>query len=157
NYHHQRFRANFFRQQHRNGIVIRRIRTEIPTFEALQLPHIYSQLIMEKRGLILMVGSTGSGKSTSLAAMLHYRNTHGNGHIITIEDPIEYIYEPQNCLFSQRELGIDTYSYGVALKNALRQSPDVIVIGEIRDRETMENALLFCETGHLCIATLHAS
>jgi len=156
-YHKERFRANFFRQQHKNGIVIRRIRTDIPSIESLKLPPIYSKLIMEKRGLILMVGSAGAGKSTSLAAMLNYRNQHGDGHVVTIEDPIEYIYEPRGCIFTQRELGIDTYSYGNALKNALRQSPDVIVIGEIRDRDTMENALLFCETGHLCIATLHAN
>ncbi len=156
-YHGKRFRANFFHQQHNRGIVIRRIRVEIPTFESLGLPEIYGKLIMEKRGLVLMVGASGAGKSTSLAAMLGYRNQYGSGHIITVEDPIEFIHEHKNCIFTQREIGIDTYSYGTALKNALRQTPDVIVIGEIRDRETMESAIQFCETGHLCVATLHAN
>lgn len=152
-----RFRANFFRQMHNSGLVIRRIKVKIPTTDELKLPSIYKDTIMEKRGLILMVGGTGAGKSTSLASMLEYRNENGSGHVITVEDPIEFIHEHKNCLFTQREIGIDTYSYNVALKNALRQSPDVIVIGEIRDRETMESALIFCETGHLCVATLHAN
>jgi twitching motility protein PilU len=125
--------------------------------EELDLPKIYGDLIMEKRGLLLLVGATGSGKSTSLAAMLGHRNNHGSGHIVTIEDPIEYIHEHKNCIFTQRDVGIDTYSFGIALKNTLRQAPDVIVIGEIRDRETMEHAIIFSETGHLCIATLHAN
>ncbi len=153
----ERFRANFFRQQHHTGMVIRRIKTEIPTVESLNLPKVYQDIIMERRGLVLLVGSVGSGKSTSLSAMLEHRNMNGSGHIITIEDPIEFVHDHSGCIFTQREIGIDTYSYGIALKNALRQSPDVIVIGEIRDRETMENALLFCETGHLCLATLHAN
>ncbi len=153
----ERFRANIFQQKHSAGIVIRHISSEIPSFEELRLPEAYKKLILEKRGLILLVGSTGSGKSTSLAAMLNYRNHYGDGHIITIEDPIEYIHEHKSCIFTQREIGIDTYSYGIALKNALRQSPDVVVIGEIRDRETMENAMLFCETGHLVVATLHSN
>lgn len=157
NFHSKRFRANFFYQQHNPGIVIRRIRTDIPTPESLSLPEVYKKLIMEKRGLVLMVGAAGSGKSTSMASMLGHRNNTGSGHIITVEDPIEYIHEHKGCIFTQREIGIDTYSYATALKNALRQTPDVIVIGEIRDRETMENALIFCETGHLCLATLHAN
>ena len=156
-FHNKRFRANFFYQQHKPGVVIRRIRTDIPTPESLALPEVYKRMILEKRGLVLMVGAAGSGKSTSLAAMLGFRNNNGSGHIITIEDPIEYIHEHKGCIFTQREIGIDTYSYATALKNALRQTPDVIVIGEIRDRETMENALIFCETGHLCLATLHAN
>lgn len=152
-----RFRMNVFRQRKQTGIVLRRILTQIPSLEALQLPNIYGDLILEKRGLILLVGATGSGKSTSLAAMLGYRNIHGSGHVITVEDPIEFMHEHNKCIFSQRDVGIDTYSFGIALKNMLRQSPDVIVIGEIRDRETMEHAIVFSETGHLCIATLHAN
>jgi twitching motility protein PilU len=151
-----RFRINLFRQQQHSGMVIRRIETAIPTIESLNLPKIYSELIMEPRGLILVVGSTGSGKTTSLAAMAGHRNRHGYGHMLTIEDPIEYIHEHQNCIVSQRDVGVDTYSFGMALKNALRQRPDVVIIGEIRDRETMEHALHFSETGHLCVATLHA-
>ncbi len=152
-----RFRVNIFRQRKQTAMVLRRISTEIPTLEQLGLPEIYSDLVLEKRGLILLVGATGSGKSTSLAAMLGHRNMNGSGHIVTVEDPIEFIHEHNKCVISQRDLGIDTYSFGVALKNALRQSPDVIVIGEIRDRETMEHAIVFAETGHLCIATLHAN
>ncbi|MEQ1789839.1 MAG: PilT/PilU family type 4a pilus ATPase, partial [Rickettsiales bacterium] len=152
-----RFRMNVFRQRKQTGIVLRHIRTAIPSMEELDLPKIYGDLIMEKRGLLLLVGATGSGKSTSLAAMLGHRNNHGSGHIVTIEDPIEYIHEHKNCIFTQRDVGIDTYSFGIALKNTLRQAPDVIVIGEIRDRETMEHAIIFSETGHLCIATLHAN
>ena len=152
-----RFRVSLFHQKGELGMVTRMIKSSIPTFEELTLPPIYSDFIMGKRGLLLMVGATGSGKSTSLASMLDYRNTHGDGHVLTIEDPIEYFHEHKGCIITQREVGVDTYSYGMALKNALRQSPDVIMIGEIRDRETMDNAILFCETGHLVVATLHAN
>jgi len=152
-----RFRVNIFRQRQNIGIVLRRIHTVIPTIESLGLPAIYSDLIMEKRGLILVVGPTGAGKSTSLAAMLEHRNLHSSGHIVTVEDPIEFIHEHRNCIITQRDVGIDTYSFGISLKNALRQSPDIIVIGEIRDKETMEHAIVFAETGHLCLATLHAN
>lgn len=152
-----RFRVNAFRQRKQTGLVLRRIRTDIPSIKQLSLPEVYSDLVMEKRGLILIVGATGSGKSTSMAAMLGHRNNHGAGHVVTVEDPIEFIHEHNRCIFTQRDVGIDTYSFGIALKNALRQSPDVIVIGEIRDRETMEHAINFSETGHLCIATLHAN
>ena len=152
-----RFRINAYRQQQHTALVIRRIETQIPEAEALGLPKAYQELAMLKRGLILIVGQTGCGKSTSLAAMLHHRNLHGTGHIITIEDPIEFIHTPINCIISQRDIGIDTYSYGMALKNALRQKPDVILIGEIRDRDAMEHALNFSETGHLCLATLHSN
>ena len=152
-----RFRINAYRQQQHNAMVIRRIQTDIPTPQELHLPKAYTDLIMKKRGLVLVVGPTGSGKSTSLAAMIDYRNTNGNDHIITIEDPVEYLHRHKNCIISQRDVGIDTYSYGMALKNALRQQPDVILIGEIRDRETMEHAISFAETGHLCVATLHAN
>lgn len=153
----ERFRVNLFKQRHRVGLVVRMIKSVIPSFEELGLPKIFGDFILEKRGLVLMVGATGSGKSTSLAAMLEYRNTNGSGHIVTVEDPIEYIFAHKNCIFTQREIGIDTYSYGIGLKSALRQSPDVLAIGEIRDRETLENALLFSETGHLVVATLHAN
>jgi twitching motility protein PilU len=152
-----RMRINLFRQRQHTGMVIRRIRTEIPTLTSLKLPKEYGQMIMEKRGLVLVVGPTGSGKSTTLASMLGHRNEHGYGHIVTIEDPIEFIHEHNNCIITQRDVGIDTYSFGIGLKNALRQMPDVIVIGEIRDRETMEHAIVFAETGHLCLATLHAN
>ncbi len=152
-----RMRINLFRQRQHTGMVIHRIHTEIPTLESLKLPATYGELIMEKRGLILVVGPTGSGKSTTLASMLGYRNQHGYGHIVTIEDPIEFIHDHNNCIITQRDVGIDTYSFGIGLKNALRQMPDVIVIGEIRDRETMEHAIVFAETGHLCLATLHAN
>lgn len=151
-----RFRINAYKQQHTTAIVVRRIQTAIPTMESLNLPRPYADLAMEKRGMVLVVGPTGSGKSTSLASMIGYRNMYGNGHIITIEDPIEFIHTHQGCIISQRDVGIDTYSYGMALKNALRQSPDVVLIGEIRDRETMEHAMNFSETGHLVLATLHA-
>lgn len=157
NDHNQRFRANFYRQQQLPGAVIRRIKTQIPKPEELGLPPSYTTAVMEKTGLVLVVGPTGSGKSSSLASMLHHRNQNGSGHIIIIEDPIEYVHQNQNCIFIQREVGMDTGSYKTALKNALRQSPDVVVIGEIRDRDTMENALHFSETGHLCLATLHAN
>jgi twitching motility protein PilU len=151
-----RFRLNLFRQQQHSGVVIRRIETIIPAIEALGLPKTYSDLIMENRGLVLVVGATGSGKTTSLAAMADHRNRHGFGHILTIEDPIEFVHKHQQCIITQRDIGVDTYSFGMALKNALRQRPDVVIIGEIRDRETMEHALHFSETGHLCVATLHA-
>ena len=152
-----RFRINVFRQQQHDGLVIRRIQNEIPTIESLGLSPIYADLILAKRGLILVVGPTGSGKSTSLAAMVGHRNRHGDGHIITVEDPIEFVHRHGRCIITQRDVGIDTYSFAIALKNALRQRPDVIVIGEVRDREVMEQALYFAETGHLCIATLHAN
>ena len=152
-----RFRVNLFRQRQNTGIVMRRIQTQIPSLEELSLPPIYGNLIMERRGLILVVGPTGSGKSTSLASMLNHRNLHGSGHVVTVEDPVEFIIEHKNCIITQRDIGIDTYSFGIGLKNALRQTPDVIVIGEIRDKETMEHAIVFSETGHLCLATLHAN
>ncbi len=152
-----RFRINIFRQQQHSGIVVRRIQTRIPTPDSLGLPKIYNNIIMEQRGLVLVVGPTGAGKSTSLAAMIGHRNQQGYGHIVTIEDPVEFIHSHQGCIITQRDIGIDTYSFGTALKNVLRQRPDVVVIGEIRERETMEYALHFAETGHLCVATLHAS
>jgi twitching motility protein PilU len=151
------FRVNVFKQRQHLGLVLRYIRHHIPSLDTLGLPNIYKELILKKRGLVLVVGQTGSGKSTSLASMIAYRNQHGSGHIITIEDPIEFVHEKVNCLITQRDVGIDTYSYGMALKNTLRQRPDVIVIGEVRDRETMEHAITFSETGHLCLATLHAN
>ncbi len=152
-----RLRINLFRQRSNTGMVLRRIHTEIPSLKSLSLPDIYAHLAMERRGLILLVGSTGSGKSTSLASMLEHRNLNASGHIITIEDPIEFLLEHKKCIITQRDIGIDTYSFSIGLKNALRQAPDVIVIGEIRDREAMEHAITFAETGHLCIATLHAN
>lgn len=152
-----RFRVNVFRQQAHDGIVIRRIENNIPNFETLRLPAIYGELAMEKRGLILVSGQTGSGKSTSLAAMVGHRNTYGQGHIITVEDPIEFVHQHGKCIVTQRDVGLDTYSYALALKNALRQRPDMVVIGEVRDREVMEQAIYFAETGHLCIATIHAN
>jgi twitching motility protein PilU len=151
-----RFRVNAYRQQQHTSIVIRRIQTTIPSLESLNLPKIYHEMIMEPRGLVLVAGATGSGKTTSLAAMVGYRNIHGYGHILTVEDPIEFIHAHNKCIISQRDVGVDTYSIGMALKNALRQRPDVVLIGEIRDRESMEHALHFAETGHLCVATLHA-
>jgi twitching motility protein PilU len=152
-----RFRVNVFQQQMYPAMVIRHIKNQVPTLESLGLPKVYNTQIMKKRGLILLVGQTGCGKSTSLAAMIEHRNEHGNGHIITIEDPIEFLHQHKNCIVSQRDVGIDTFSFGMALKNTLRQNPDVILIGEIRDRETMEHAITFAETGHLCLATLHAN
>jgi len=152
-----RFRVSAFMQRNHPGMVIRRIEMQIPTADELQLPETIKDLAMTKRGLILFVGATGSGKSTSLAAMIGYRNKNGSGHIITIEDPIEFVHEHQNCIITQREVGIDTESFEVALKNTLRQAPDVILIGEIRTRETMEHAIAFAETGHLCMGTLHAN
>ncbi len=152
-----RFRVNVMRQQGHLAIVIRRIQMEIPSLDELQLPKMYSDLVMMKRGLILIVGPTGSGKTTSLAAMVGHRNKFGSGHIITVEDPIEFVHKHDQCIISQRDVGLDTYSYTIALKNALRQRPDMVVIGEIRDREVMEQAIHFAETGHLCLATLHAN
>jgi len=152
-----RFRVNAFVQQGRVGGVLRTIETTIPTFEKLGLPEQLKQIVMSKRGLVLMVGATGSGKSTSLAAMLGYRNQNSRGHIITIEDPVEYVHPHGGCMVTQREVGVDTQSWEHALKNTLRQAPDVIQIGEIRARETMEYAVNFAETGHLVLSTLHAN
>lgn len=152
-----RFRINAFRQQGQPGLVIRVINSDIPSLESLGLPQQLQQLIMEKRGLILFVGGTGSGKSTSLAGLIGYRNQHSQGHIITIEDPIEFMHPHQGCIVTQREVGVDTESYEMALKNTLRQAPDVILIGEIREKSTMEHAVTFAETGHLCLSTLHAN
>ena len=152
-----RFRVNLYRQQGHTGIVIRRIQIDIPKLDELSLPPVYGELAMLRRGLVLVVGPTGAGKTTSLAAMVGHRNTHGSGHIITVEDPIEYVHAHNRCIVTQRDIGIDTYSYAIALKNALRQRPDMVVVGEIRDREVMEQALYFAETGHLCVATLHAN
>jgi twitching motility protein PilU len=152
-----RFRVNTFMQQGRVGIVLRTIKSEIPTLAQLQLPMILSDLSMTKRGMIIVVGATGSGKSNTLAAMIGYRNEHSQGHIVTIEDPVEFVHPHKSCIITHREVGVDTESWGVALKNTLRQAPDVIMIGEIRDRETMEHAVAFAETGHLCVATLHSN
>lgn len=152
-----RFRVNAFVQQGRSGAVLRIIPTKIPTFEELNLPPVLRDLVMTKRGLVLMVGGTGSGKSTTLAAMIGYRNANSYDHIITIEDPVEFVHQHQNCLITQREVGIDTASWDNALINTLRQAPNVILIGEIRQRETMEHAINFSETGHLCMSTLHAN
>ena len=152
-----RFRVNIFRQRNEISIVARNIKLDIPTFEELKLPPILLDVIMEKRGLVLFVGATGSGKSTTLAALIDHRNTNTSGHIITIEDPIEYVHPHKKSIINQREVGVDTRSFHAALKNTLRQAPDVILIGEIRDRETMEHALAFAETGHLAISTLHAN
>jgi len=152
-----RFRVNAFTQRSSVGVVLRVIRSEIPLLEDLNLPPILKDIAMTKRGLVIFVGATGSGKSTSLAAMVGYRNKNSHGHIITIEDPIEFVHNHINCIVTQREVGVDTDSYEVALKNTLRQAPDVILIGEIRDRETMEHAIAFAETGHLCLSTLHAN
>ena len=152
-----RFRVNTFMQQGRVGIVVRTIKSEIPTLEQLQLPGILSDVAMTKRGLVIVVGATGSGKSNTLAAMIGYRNENSQGHIVTIEDPVEFVHPHKNCIISHREIGVDTEGWEVALKNTLRQAPDVIMIGEIRDRETMEHAVTFAETGHLCVATLHAN
>jgi twitching motility protein PilU len=152
-----RFRVNCFVQQGYVGMVCRVITTTIPNFEDLKLPMVLKEVAMTKRGLVLFVGGTGSGKSTSLAAMIGYRNENSNGHIITIEDPVEYVHPHRNCIVTQREVGVDTESWEAALKNTLRQAPDVILIGEIRDREVMEHAIAFAETGHLCLGTLHAN
>lgn len=152
-----RFRVSAFYQRELPGAVIRRIETHIPTFDELQLPEVLKDLALAKRGLVLVVGATGSGKSTTMAAMTGYRNTQSSGHILTVEDPIEFVHPHQGCIVTQREVGLDTQSYEVALKNSLRQAPDMILIGEIRSRETMEYAMTFAETGHLCMATLHAN
>ncbi len=152
-----RFRVNCFVQQGLVGAVLRVITTSIPNFEDLKLPPVLKDVAMTKRGLVLFVGGTGSGKSTSLAALIGYRNENSHGHIITIEDPVEYVHPHRNCVITQREVGVDTDSWHSALKNTLRQAPDVILIGEIRDMEVMEHAIAFAETGHLCLGTLHAN
>ena len=152
-----RFRVNIFKQRNEVSIVARNIKLDIPRFEDLKLPPVLLETIMQKRGLVLFVGATGSGKSTSLAALIDYRNRNASGHIITIEDPVEYVHRHKKSIINQREVGVDTRSFQAALKNTLRQAPDVILIGEIRDRETMEHALAFADTGHLAISTLHAN
>ena len=152
-----RFRVNAFTQRGSGGMVLRVINSEIPKFEDLNLPKVLSDVSMTKRGLVIFVGGTGSGKSTSLAAMVGYRNHNSYGHIVTIEDPIEFVHNHGNCIVTQREVGVDTETYEIALKNTLRQAPDVILIGEIRERETMEHGIAFAETGHLCLSTLHAN
>jgi twitching motility protein PilU len=152
-----RFRVNVFVQQQHTGMVIRTIPADIPSFKTLALPEILKEIVMTKRGLVLVVGATGSGKSTSLAAMIDHRNATSPGHIITVEDPVEFVHQSQQSLITHREVGIDTHSWHHALKNTLRQAPDVILIGEIRDAETMEHAIAFAETGHLCLGTLHAN
>ena len=152
-----RFRVNAFVQQGRIGLVLRTITTRIPTVEELGIPEVLKDVVMTKRGLLIMVGATGSGKSTTLAALIGHRNENSYGHIVTIEDPVEYVHPHRNCIVTQREVGVDTSDWSAALKNTLRQAPDVILIGEIRDRETMDHAIAFAETGHLCMATLHAN
>src|SRR5512145_1591740 len=152
-----RFRVNIFRQRGNVGLVFRHIKAEIQTVEELRLPPIIKDITMTKRGLVLVVGATGSGKSTTLAAMIDHRNSNEAGHIITIEDPIEFVHRHKQSVVTQREVGFDTHSFGAALKNTLRQAPDVILVGEIRDTETMEAAIAFAETGHLCLGTLHAN
>jgi len=152
-----RFRVNIYMQQNHISMVLRTITTQIPKFDDLRLPPVLKEVSLTKRGLVILVGGTGSGKSTSLAAMIDYRNENSHGHIITIEDPVEYVHKNKNCLVSHREVGTDTNNWFAALKNTLRQAPDVILIGEIRDRDTMEYAVAFAETGHLCMATLHAN
>lgn len=152
-----RFRVSAFQQRNQVGMVLRRIETRIPTIEELHLPQVIKELSLTKRGLIIFVGATGTGKSTSLAAMIGYRNRTNTGHIISIEDPIEFIHDHQKCIVTQREVGIDTDSFEIALKNTLRQAPDVIMIGEVRTKETMDYAVAFAETGHLCLCTLHAN
>ena len=152
-----RYRVNAFVQQGRIGMVLRTITTAIPKMEDLNMPPVLKDVVMTKRGLVILVGGTGSGKSTTLAAMIGYRNENSYGHIITIEDPVEYVHEHKNCVVTQREIGVDTDNWFAALKNTLRQAPDVILIGEIRDRETMDYAIAFAETGHLCMSTLHAN
>lgn len=152
-----RFRVSAFWQRDMAGMVVRRIVTEIPEVDDLGLPSVLKDVVMSKRGLVLFVGGTGTGKSTSMAALIGYRNKNSHGHILTIEDPVEFVHEHRKCMVTQREVGLDTESFDAALKSSLRQAPDVILIGEIRNRETMEHALSFAETGHLCIATLHAN
>ncbi|WP_025564850.1 PilT/PilU family type 4a pilus ATPase [Psychromonas sp. SP041] len=152
-----RFRVNIFKQRNDISIVVRNIKIDIPKFEDLRLPEVLKEVIMSKNGLVLFVGATGSGKSTSLAALIDYRNSNSSGHIITIEDPVEFVHKHKKSIINQREVGVDTRSFHAALKNTLRQAPDVILIGEIRDKETMEHALAFSETGHLVLSTLHAN
>jgi twitching motility protein PilU len=152
-----RFRVNIFKQKHSIGIVLRRIKTDIPTLEALHMPETLKDIALTKRGLVVVVGATGSGKSSTLAAMIGHRNRNSTGHIISVEDPIEFIHEHDGCIITQREVGVDTKNFEAALQNTLRQAPDVILIGEVRTRETMEHALAFAETGHLCLTTLHAN
>jgi len=152
-----RFRVNAFMQQGHAGMVLRTIPTTVPTIDGLGVPQVLKEVVTTKRGLCILVGATGSGKSTTLAAMVDWRNEHSYGHIITIEDPIEFVHPHKNCMVTQREVGLDTDNWEAALKNTLRQAPDVILMGEIRDRETMEHAVAFAETGHLCLATLHAN
>lgn len=152
-----RFRINVFQQQQNVGMVLRTITTQIPTMEELKLPPVLKDVVMSKRGLVILVGATGSGKSTTLAAMVGYRNENSHGHIVTVEDPVEFVHAHRNCIVTHREIGVDTDSWLAALKNAMRQAPDMILIGEIRDREEMEYAISFAETGHLCLATLHAN
>ncbi|MFH1068453.1 MAG: PilT/PilU family type 4a pilus ATPase [Candidatus Glassbacteria bacterium] len=152
-----RFRVNIFKQRGQVGMVIRQIKVKILTLEQLKLPEVLKDIVMTKRGLVLVVGATGSGKSTSLAAMIDYRNSNSPGHIITIEDPVEFVHPHKKSVVTQREVGMDTHSFKAALKNTLRQAPDVILVGEIRDTETMEHAIEFAETGHLCLGTLHAN
>ncbi len=152
-----RFRVNAFVQQGSVGLVLRTIPLTLPTIDSLGVPQVLKDVVMAKRGLCIMVGATGSGKSTTLAAMVDWRNENSFGHIITIEDPVEFVHPHKNCVVTQREVGLDTESWEAALKNTLRQAPDVILMGEIRDRETMEHAVAFAETGHLCLATLHAN
>ena len=152
-----RFRVSALYQRNRVGMVMRLVKDEIPTLEELNVPEIIKELAMTKRGLVIFVGATGSGKSTTLAAMIGYRNQNSTGHILTIEDPIEFNHKHAGCVVTQREVGVDTDSYDVALKNSLRQAPDVIMIGEIRSRETMDYGISFAETGHLCLSTLHAN
>ena len=152
-----RYRINLFRQRGEMAMVVRYIKAVIPSLATLQLPPILSTVVMEQRGLVLVVGTTGSGKSTSLAAMIDYRNINHCGHILTIEDPIEYVHQHKKSIVDQREVGIDTHTYDNALKNAMREAPDVILIGEIRDRDTMKHAIAYAETGHLCLSTLHAN
>ncbi len=152
-----RFRVNVFRQQNDVGMVIRRIKSDIPTFEMLRLPERFEELSMAKRGLVIIVGATSSGKSSTLASMIGYRNGNSDGHIVTVEDPVEYVHQHRRSIVTQREVGIDTHSFDKALRNTLRQSPDVVMIGEVRSRETMEHALTFADTGHLVLTTLHAT
>ncbi len=152
-----RFRVNVYRHQNQAGMVLRRIETHIPTIEELHLPAMLEDIAMYRHGLVLIVGATGSGKSSTMAALINHRNKHSNGHIISIEDPIEYVHKPQNCIVTQREVGIDTESFEIGLKNALRQAPNVIVVGEIRTKEALAQAMQFSATGHLCLATIHAN
>ncbi len=154
---HGRFRVNIFKQKHQLGIVLRRIKTQIPTIAGLKMPVLLKDFALAKRGLVIIVGATGSGKSSTLAAMIGHRNQNSSGHIISVEDPIEYIHEHKGCIITQREVGVDTHSFEAALQNTLRQAPDVILIGEVRTRETMNHALEFAQTGHLCLTTLHAN